>query len=57
MCVSCDAAYDCRLCGGPLVALGQAGRLLWVRCQNCGMQYSKTVEPCNEEDDDGDDSE
>jgi len=30
----------CPICDGPPVVLGQLGNLLWMRCRNCGMEYS-----------------
>ena len=33
----------CRLCNGPLEALGQLGLVRWYRCRNCGMQCSKDL--------------
>lgn len=30
----------CELCGGPLGFLGKLGRLVWLLCRNCGMQFS-----------------
>lgn len=30
----------CTLCGGPLVILGQLGRLMWYRCRDCGMDQN-----------------
>lgn len=34
---------ECQLCGGPLVLLGQLGSRLHLRCQDCGMMYSKVI--------------
>jgi tRNA(Ile2) C34 agmatinyltransferase TiaS len=34
----------CHLCGGPLNLLGQLGRLIWLRCRNCGMEFSTESE-------------
>ena len=31
----------CQLCGGLLAFLGQLGLLLWFRCINCGMDFSR----------------
>lgn len=31
----------CSICDGPLMPLGQLGRLMHYRCRNCGMQFSK----------------
>jgi hypothetical protein len=31
----------CQLCNGPLALLGQLGALLWLRCIDCGMEFSK----------------
>lgn len=33
----------CKLCGGQLALLGTLGRLLWVRCTGCGMEFSRTA--------------
>ncbi len=33
----------CVCCSGPLALLGQLGRLLWLRCVNCGMEQSISV--------------
>lgn len=29
---------NCVLCGGPVVFLGQLGRIDWFRCRNCGAE-------------------
>jgi len=44
-----DDERTCGLCGGPLVPLGQLGRLTWYRCRHCGMQFH-CEEPINEQD-------
>ena len=31
----------CGICGGPLVRLGVLGRLLWLRCRDCGFEFSQ----------------
>ena len=33
----------CQMCGGKLNVLGILGSLKWLRCEACGMQYSRTV--------------
>lgn len=33
----------CKLCGGPLEALGLLGRKFHLKCRNCGAQSSKDV--------------
>jgi uncharacterized protein YbaR (Trm112 family) len=30
----------CPLCGGFLELLGALGWLVWVRCENCGAEFS-----------------
>lgn len=35
----------CDLCDGPLVPIGALGRLLHLRCRNCGMEFSRAIEP------------
>jgi len=30
----------CPICDGPPVVLGQLGNLLWMRCQDCGMEFN-----------------
>lgn len=32
---------ECVACGGPLMLLGQMGKLVHFRCRNCGMDQSK----------------
>lgn len=32
---------DCSMCGGTLAYLGSLGKLLWLRCINCGMECSR----------------
>lgn len=32
----------CSLCGGALYFLGKLGPLAWFRCENCGMEFSKS---------------
>jgi hypothetical protein len=44
----------CDLCEGPLMLLGQLGNRVHVQCRNCGMQFSHTAEP---DEDEGEDSE
>jgi hypothetical protein len=35
----------CPLCGSEcLVLLGRLGRLLWLRCRDCGIDLSRTTE-------------
>ena len=34
---------ECKMCGGHLVVLGALGSLKWLRCQNCGMQFSRRI--------------
>jgi len=36
---------ECRLCGAELAWLGRLGRLLWLRCRDCGMDFSTRAEP------------
>lgn len=31
----------CKLCRGPLIALGKLGNLSCFRCRNCGIEQSK----------------
>lgn len=33
----------CPACTGPLLLLGTLGLLRWLRCRNCGMQFSRPV--------------
>ena len=44
-CESClESLYPlelCGACGGPLWALGALGRSQWLRCRNCGMDWSR----------------
>jgi hypothetical protein len=28
---------DCMACSGPLLLLGALGRIVWYRCQDCGL--------------------
>lgn len=42
----------CYLCGGELVPLGTLGHRLHLNCRNCGMQFSRVLEPQEQEDDD-----
>lgn len=32
--------FECELCGGMLVFLGQLGMVEHFRCRDCGMMYS-----------------
>ncbi len=34
----------CCACGGPLVPLGQLGKLMHFRCRNCGLDQSQEQE-------------
>lgn len=34
---------ECPLCGGPGTILGKMCRRLFIRCRNCGMDYSREV--------------
>lgn len=34
----------CGLCGGILKLLGILGRKEWVRCESCGIDYSREIE-------------
>lgn len=34
----------CSCCCGPLEILGQLGRLLWLRCRDCGILISHQEE-------------
>lgn len=36
-------AWQCRMCGGPVVSMGVLGRRMHGTCRNCGMQVSRTV--------------
>ena len=36
-----DDSDSCVLCGGILVYLGTLGRLLWLRCRDCGMEQNQ----------------
>jgi tRNA(Ile2) C34 agmatinyltransferase TiaS len=41
----CDReAPTCPYCEGPLALLGQLGKLIWLRCVNCGLQVSQEDE-------------
>lgn len=31
--------FRCKYCTGPLVELGILGKLMWVRCVNCGAEW------------------
>ncbi len=33
----------CSVCGGELYVLGALGKLMWFRCQNCGMECCEEV--------------
>ena len=35
--------FECELCGGMLVFLGQLGMREHFRCRDCGMMYSVDV--------------
>lgn len=34
----------CQVCKGPLMLLGILGRMEHVRCQGCGMEFSREIE-------------
>ena len=34
----------CSKCGGQLCWLGTLGNMLWLRCRDCGMDFSVTEE-------------
>lgn len=36
-------AADCPVCGAENYPMGSLGRRMWYRCQQCGMEYSKTM--------------
>lgn len=38
----------CELCGGELGLLGTLGRLVWLVCRDCGMQFSRKAEDFND---------
>jgi hypothetical protein len=42
---------NCPKCGGPGTWLGNLGRVLWLRCRNCGWTY--TAPPINHDDEEG----
>ena len=31
----------CKLCSGDLTMMGKLGQLVWLRCRNCGMWFSR----------------
>lgn len=33
----------CSLCGGELMMLGKLGKIFWLRCRHCGMEFPKEV--------------
>jgi transcription elongation factor Elf1 len=35
-----NPGYDCPMCGGPGVYMGHMGNRVYVRCRNCGLDYS-----------------
>lgn len=35
-----DDPISCPICGGPLLRLGQLGRLIHSRCRTCGIEHS-----------------
>lgn len=40
-----DTLTPCPYCGGPLILLGQLGRLLHSRCRDCGAQCAQPTDP------------
>ena len=36
---------ECQLCGGPLGILGLLGNRVQLQCRDCGMSFSREVEP------------
>lgn len=32
---------SCSICGGQLAMLGKLGAKLWLRCMDCGMEWSR----------------
>lgn len=45
---NCEEEFDqwepikfCVICGGLLLPLGTLGRVLWLRCQDCGIEVSE----------------
>ena len=35
----------CRVCRGPLTLLGRLGRLLHLRCRDCGLSFTRREPP------------
>ena len=46
-----EGKMTCKICGGALGFLGKLGNLTWVRCQDCGAEFS--IELIEEEEDEG----
>ena len=36
-----DRESGCPMCGESNPPMGNLGRLIWYRCQNCGMDYNR----------------
>ena len=37
-----ERAMDCQICAGHGTILGRLGAVLWYRCRQCGMLFSRT---------------
>lgn len=34
-----EVTYACPECGGMAMILGVLGNLMWMRCQDCGLEF------------------
>lgn len=40
---------NCPICNGEAFAMGNLGTKVWLRCQNCGMEFSREVADTEDE--------
>lgn len=39
---------NCPMCNGPAYAMGMLGRLLWLRCRDCGWEFNQKAEEADD---------
>jgi hypothetical protein len=49
-----DTCPCCDLCGGPLGIMGILGNTEHLQCRNCGMEFSRPVNPETDSSEDAD---
>lgn len=41
---SIEEPTECGVCGGDCGILGTLGKMIWLSCRNCGMQFGREQE-------------